>query len=60
MTFMMTQRESLDSKDNTLGRVAYKKNKFGGSYEQLACERINFASVADERPKRLADIVPDH
>jgi hypothetical protein len=36
MIFMMTQRESLDSKDNTPACGAYKKNKFEGSYEQLA------------------------
>src|ERR1700738_2471920 len=60
MIFMMTQRESLDSKDNTPACVAYKKNKLDGSYEQLALGRINFASVAYEWPKRLPDIMPDH
>src|ERR1019366_133879 len=30
------------------------------SYEQLAPPRINWASVAHERPKRLPDVVPDH
>ena len=60
MIVMTTQRESLDSKDNTLVRGAYKKNKFAGSYEQLARTRINSASISDEWSERLPDIIPDH
>src|SRR6185312_14915921 len=57
---MTPPRESHESKDNTLVSPAKIKNKFTGNYEQSCTHSNRFSrSVADERPERLADVVPD-
>src|ERR1700724_3273507 len=64
---MMPQRESFELKITLPLALCTKKTNLLQAMNNLACQRINLATlnesvwhlVTDERPKRLADIVPD-